>query len=310
MRLNLPFPLRSGIAQTIVPVYITKINLKHSYERHEIILRDRDIASIYHYSDNQDSPLCILFHGLTGSADSHYMKRTAKLALDNNINIALVNMRGSACVVKKSQRPYHSGLSQDVEDIVNYITDNNISDNIILAGFSLGGNLILKYLGTHNVNKAVKSAISICPPCELDKCVERMNQMKFPFFDYFFTKEIIRMAKENNYKIPKEFNQKNIDLKMLDDVFTAPYWGYESADDYYLNASSINDLQKINIPTSILTALDDPIVDSRWAKEYKYNNLDITLTENGGHVGYLDKVYSKQPSFLESFIVEKIKEFK
>lgn len=308
MRLNLPFPLKSGIAQTILPVYLIKINLKHSYERHEIILRDRDIASIYHYKVNEESPLCVLFHGLTGSADSHYMKRTAKLALENDINIALVNMRGSACVTKKSKKPYHSGLSQDVEDIVNYISDNKLSDKIILTGFSLGGNLILKYLGTLNVNKAIKGAISVCPPCELDKCVDRMNQMKFPLFDYFFTKEIIRMAKENNYKIPKEFNQKNIDLKMLDEVFTAPYWGYESADDYYQKASSINDLKNIKIPTSILTALDDPIVDSRWAKKYQHKNLDITLTENGGHVGYLDKIYSKQPSFLEKFIVYKIKE--
>ena len=103
MRLHLPFPIKNGIAQTILPVYITKIDLKQNFKRHEIVLRDKDVVSIYHYNVQEDSPLCVLFHGLTGCAKSHYMLRTAKLALENNINIALVNMRGSGCVVRKSK---------------------------------------------------------------------------------------------------------------------------------------------------------------------------------------------------------------
>jgi uncharacterized protein len=301
-----PLLLRNAYLQTVLPAYLKTPRITVEYKRYEITLRDGDIAAFYHYKLN-DGVLCLYFHGLTGSFESNYMQRGAYFCLQENLNAGLVNFRGSGCVEKKSKRPYHSGLIEDLEDIMAFIFENKLASKIILIGHSLSANLILKYMATISNNNIILGAVAISPPCEIANCVKKMRDTPLQLFDRFFVKEITTLAKINGFKF-KIDSSKLKKLKDVDEYFTAWNWGFTSADHYYDVASSISDLPQITINTHILTALDDPIVDSTWATNYHHKNLNITITKNGGHVGFLDTLKSYEMKFLDHYILRAIKD--
>lgn len=306
MELKLNPLLKSSFIQTVLPVYLPTPELPKNIKRHEITLRDGDKMAIY-LSDIGSTEINILIHGLTGSIHSNYIKRNAYFLNQNNISFGLVNLRGSDCVTAKNKKPYHSGLSQDIEDLINYISNLNFK-RINLIGFSLGANLILKYLSTHEVSNVINKAICISPPCDLSDSVEKMQKVYFSIFNKFFAKEIIKLSRLNKIEIPKELSEKNIDLKMVDHFLTAKTWGYENADEYYQKASTHFDLNKINHKTYILLAEDDPISSTSWVKNINNSKIDIQITKNGGHVGFMDHLKKYQMRYLDKFILDKIKE--
>lgn len=306
MELKINPVIQSSFIQTVLPVYLPTPNLSQDLIRHEISLRDSDKMAIY-ISNNVQDEINILIHGLTGSVQSNYVKRNAYFFNQHKIHYGLVNLRGSDCVIGKNKKPYHSGLSQDIEDLVFFLIKLGYQ-KINLIGFSLGANLILKYLSSHTIPSEINKSICISPPCDLADSVKKMQKVYFSIFNKFFAGEIIKLSKQNNIEIPSELLTKKVDLKMVDHFLTAKTWGYKNADDYYYKASTNRDLNKIQQKTYILIAQDDPISSTSWVKTVSNPLIDILITKHGGHVGFMDHFKKFEMRFLDKFILNKIKE--
>lgn len=291
--------------QTILPLFLKPPALANNFKLHQIKLPDGDTLGLHLKIINQDYPLLILIHGLTGSHESHYIKRCAKFLENQKINLGLLNLRGSGSVEKLSKKPYHSGLSQDINETITYIGQNFSFKRIIPCGFSLGANLVLKYAMDFKTPPEIQNIIAVCPPCDLRATVEKINKSPFKMFDSFFAKEIMRIAKLNGHNLDPKLNGKS-SLMEVDHYYTALTWGYRDAYDYYQKASTYKRLDEIQIPCSILTAADDPIVSNDWVTNLSNKMITHTQTALGGHVGFFESMNLNSANYLENYLLENL----
>lgn len=275
--------------QTIVPNYIFKSNLK--YERQRIFLSDSDFIDLdFLKSSKNSAPLVVLVHGFEGDSKSTYIIKTARFLNKLQINVVVMNLRG--CSGEDNLKPYsyHSGKTQDLHEVLEYCKKS--FSEIYLMGFSLGANLILKYLANFKDKTPVIKALVVSAPFELEKSARKIIRNKL--VDNRFLKSLKRKIIIKKQKFPVEMN--HIDVNKLtniidvDEDYTAYFHGFNSASDFYSYASSINYISEIQTPTLIINALDDPLLVHPEDKIHLFKDLNLVtllLTKRGGHVGFL-----------------------
>jgi predicted alpha/beta-fold hydrolase len=276
---------------TIYPTFFRKIdNLE--YKRQRIKTTDNDFFDI-DWSKVNSKKLLVLFHGLEGSSSGKYIKGMCRIFNKNQWDVCAMNYRGCSGEVNKTVRFYHSGATDDVDYLINTIEKDY--EEIILVGFSLGGNLILKYLGDGicNLNNKIKVAAAISVPCDLQSSMENLTKKK----NYIYSKRFLKALKNKvllkKNIMPDQITDEYLDsiksLKDFDDKYTAPIHGFKDANDYYDKCSCKQYLKGIKIPTLIINALDDPFLSEEcFPFEEVEANEKLTLITpiHGGHVGF------------------------
>ncbi|MBD0832722.1 YheT family hydrolase [Aestuariibaculum sediminum] len=302
------FIFNSGFIATVYSGLVRSVKLNQKRER--ITLRDGDFLDLdWSYSDKASDKVILCFHGLEGHGQRPYITGTAKLFNENNCDAICVNFRGCSGEDNLLFRSYHSGATEDLEDIMKHILGLKKYNEIYLYGISLGANLILKYLGERdNVPGEIKAAVAVSVPADLaGSCEELMRPKNRPYANRFLNhlkKKLLNKA----VKFPDELSFEEFctinTLRDFDDVYTAKAHGFKDATDYYEQSSCLQFLSKIKIRTLIINALNDSFLSPECypVKEAKENsNLFLEMPKKGGHVGFIDKrnVYYNEKRALE-----------
>jgi hypothetical protein len=271
--------------QTILPNYLAKGNAPLS-KNYPVILNDNDCLSCEISTPLNWVPhhkTVVLVHGIGGSHSSCYMVRITRKLHDKGIRVVRVNLRGVGSGIGLSKLPYHGGTSFDVLEVLRSLKTSMPLSDVILIGFSLGGNVILKLAGELGVNakKYVKTFISISAPIDLAHSISMIEKPENHIYHQYFVKNVNKQGKS-------WLNQKIKSLSEYDNNVTAPIWGFKNANDYYENCSSLAFLSKITEPTHLVFSLDDPFVCTRNLKNVTLpENVNIWVSKYGGHMGFL-----------------------
>ncbi|MFQ3576044.1 MAG: alpha/beta fold hydrolase [Cytophagales bacterium] len=251
---------------------------------------DDDFLELDFYEINSQS-LTLIFHGLESSSKQAYVLGMTNRALEFGSDVIAVNFRGCGKEMNKQFRSYHSGASDDLKELIDYYVSNYKLVNSV--GFSLGANVLLKYLG-ENPKNCLNSAIAISSPLDLFKTVKNLENNFFGIYQQHFLKKLKSKLVRKAKLFPEHLKMKEIEkistLKALDDYYTAPAHGFKDALDYYSKCSSIHFLSSIQTPCLIINALNDPFYTGinykQIVSDIQNPNLEWCLPKFGGHVGF------------------------
>jgi uncharacterized protein len=277
--------------ETIYPVAFRKIRLSQSFESIAINTSDGDYFELDFY-DAKATKTVIISHGLEGNSRRPYVLGMAKIFLENGWNVIAWNYRGCSGKPNKTIKSYHSGFTDDLLEVIR-LADKPQIQRIALVGFSLGGNLTLRYLGGEEmVNCKICSAVVFSVPIDLHQSCLRISEPSNFLYSQRFLKSLKAKVLEKA-QIFHEIDTRHLtmirDLKTFDDYYTAPLHGFRDALDYYKQCSSMYVLDRIATPTMIISASNDPFLTptcfpTDLAKKHTYVHLDVPA--RGGHVGF------------------------
>ncbi len=300
--------LKNKHLETILPALFRKVNI--AYQRQRLELADGDFMDI-DWIKNKSDNILVLFHGLEGSSQSQYIKGFSNYFNSKNFDICAVNFRSCSGQNNRLLTSYHSGKSDDIQLIVNYIETNYLYKNIFLGGFSLGGNVLLKYLG-ENGNKvptAIKAAFAFSVPVDLAASSKVLSNAWNKVYMARFLKSLNRKLIEKSIQFPNQINIEGLEkittFNEWDTRFTAKIHGFENAQHYYQQCNSLQFLDNIRIPTLLVNAQNDPFLaptcfPNKIASNHAYFHLETP--KFGGHVGFaIDKINGNYYSELSAY---------
>ncbi|TDE16766.1 YheT family hydrolase [Dyadobacter psychrotolerans] len=289
-----PFWLPGGHLQTIYPALLRKIT-DVNYIRERILTPDDDFLDLdWSFSKTKSGKLVILSHGLEGDSNRQYVLGMVRLLNKNGYDCLAWNFRSCGGEMNQTSRFYHSGATDDLDHVVSYAAGRGYQE-INLIGFSLGGNLTLKYLGEteRHLNPLIKKGIVFSVPMDLKACslaiIKRENRVYMQRFMNTLLPKVSQKAKLFPDHINMEKGSLVKTLYDFDDIYTAPLHGFDSADHYYESCSSMFFVQNISIPTLIVNAMNDPIVPVRSLPldlVISLSNVQLELSRYGGHCGF------------------------
>jgi predicted alpha/beta-fold hydrolase len=285
-----PFLLFNRHLETIYPSLIRRVN-GLSYQRERLSTPDDDFLDL-DWLKQTSKKLIILSHGLEGNSQRTYMRGMAKVFYQNGYDVLAWNYRGCSEEMNRKIRFYHSGATDDLDLIVNHSISMGYSD-INLIGFSLGGNLTLKYMGekSSELSPLIKKAIVFSVPLNLHtSCIEISKPA-----NWMYNKRFLKSLKKKVNEKAKVISEISIaglsDISSLiefDDQYTAPFHGFKNAIDYYEQCSSIRFIESIQRSTLIVNALNDPFLSKDCYPYHLQDHpyLKFEFPQRGGHVGF------------------------
>ncbi|KJJ38516.1 YheT family hydrolase [Aequorivita vladivostokensis] len=279
-------------------------------QRERLQLPDVDFMDIdWSFSEENSRKVAILLHGLEGNAQRTYMKGQAKILNQNGWDVAAINFRGCSGEANLSYQSYNAGKTDDLEVVINSILIKDTYSEIALVGFSLGGNLLLKYLGEReSFPKEIKKAVAISTPLSLKGSLESLNEFSNWVYRNSFLTNLRKKYKTKMKEFPEKMTasdyKKITSLLEFDNVYTAPAHGFKDAFDYYEKNSSLQFLPKIQIPVLVLNAENDSFLSSEcYPKDLasKMKNLFLETPKYGGHVGFhqTNKLYYSEKRTMQ-----------
>lgn len=295
--------------QTIWPVLcrrIVPIPLKRErFELPDGDFVDLDWVEARKTATNQTSPipLIIVLHGFEGSIDSHYAKSILRKISNEGWRGVFVHFRGCSGEPNRLSRNYHSGDTSDISYIIKKLKEREPNVPFAAVGFSLGGNVLLKWLGETREQNPLKAAIAISVPFELYKSCMHVQQGFARFYQWYFIRSLRSRLIHKYQTVTVPFDTSIINklttLYEYDDKITAPLHGFSGVDEYYTVASARQYLNDIKIPTLIVHAKDDPFVPVEVIPEpYELSpQVTLELTEQGGHVGFVMGKFPWNPTY-------------
>jgi len=253
------------------------------------------VASLNMPADPPKRPLIILVHGLTGSENSVNIISAANYLVQKSWRVLRINLRGTMPTRPQAKGHYHAGKTEDLSQALHQLPPKFLNNGAILIGHSLGGNLILKFLGEGLGDKNILGGVSISSPLILrETCTQMMKPRNF-----FYHRHILKAMKEEALAPGAELSRSQIQaitsaqsIYDFDHNFIAPLFGYQDADDYYINNSSGRFLSDISKPTLIIHALNDPWIPPKVYLETQwdlYPTIQTKITKSGGHLGFHGK---------------------
>ena len=260
------------------------------------------------------APLVLILHGLTGSSRSHYvLGLQARLAAEDRPSVA-INWRGCSGEPNLLPRAYHSGASDDLAEVIAHLQRSRPLAPLLAVGYSLGGNVLLKYLGETGGAAPLQKAVAVSAPFRLDQCADRIGIGFSRVYQAHFMREMVGYLKDKQQQFSRQGAAEHLaalqrlgSLKGLrtfwdfDGRFTAPLHGYADANDYYRRASSRYFLPAIRVPTLLIQAEDDPFVFRHSIPDVQELSATtiLELHRNGGHVGFVEGPPTRPRYYLE-----------
>lgn len=270
---------------------------KVTQERKRLELTDGDFVDVdWSYTEHplEVKKVAILLHGLEGNAQRVYMRGHAKKLLDAGWDVAAMNHRGCSGEENRLYISYNSGRTNDLSELITDILSKGNHQEISLVGFSLGGNLLLKYLGEEGVVPTeVKSGVAVSAPLHLAGSLERLEQRQNWVYRTSFLLDLRAKYKRKMIRFPDQMNVEELrkvrSLLDFDNLYTAPAHGFRDAAHYYDKSSSLPFLEKIKVPVLILNALNDSFLSEKcypFTLAEKQENIYLETPKHGGHVGF------------------------
>lgn len=265
------------------------------YRPEVILTRDDDDLELFWQEEEKHDRLIVLTHGLTGNAKRNYMQAMARAFHQSGYDTLSWNFRGCGGIPNRKPYSYHSGFSQDLEEVVFHAIKKNKYRKIALIGFSMGANVVLKYIGEKpdQLPDELDKAVVFSCPCHLSSCSDQIENLRNkPYKDRFLK----RLRKQVEIKhqafpgqVPLDLFSKVKRIRDFDEYYTARLNGFDSAEDYYQKCMSLNWLHQIDRPTLIVNAKNDFLLSplcypKQQAKVSKHLFLEIPAT--GGHTGF------------------------
>ncbi|UCV29348.1 YheT family hydrolase [Ferribacterium limneticum] len=288
-----PSWLPGGQAQTLWPLLIKPQPIELRRERWET--PDGDFIDVDHLDGPADAPQLVLFHGLEGSARSHYAISTAHACRQAGWRLALPHFRGCSGELNRRPRAYHSGDSEEINWILHRLHASNDHRRINAASVSLGGNALLKWAGERGISAAelVNGVAAFCPPLDLAACGHHLARG----FNRIYTQHFLNTLKARSAArlrlFPGLFDAVLMhgasNLFQFDDAVTAPIHGFAGAADYWERASAKPWLKSIAIPTLVVNPKNDPFLPASHLPSPADVSPSVRLEQpaTGGHVGFV-----------------------
>ena len=300
--------LRSPHLQTLWPVFFKKRHQLDLIEE-QVELEDGDFLDLC-WSKSSSDKIVLVLHGLEGSINSHYINGVIHELECSGYRPVLMHFRGCSGRVNRLARAYHSGETGDLEFIVNYIKDKTGCFPYAAVGYSLGANVLLKWLGETGASNPLKKAVAVSVPFRLHDAAKRLEKGVSKIYREHLLKSLRQTYIEKFNKIKSPLDVDVNQLKSFwdyDDQVTAPLHGFSGAQEYYDKCSSRQYLKNITVPTRVVHSLDDPFMfDTTVPDAEELNqNIDLLITTHGGHVGF---VSGSVPFFTYDWCEKKIVE--
>lgn len=241
-------------------------------------------------------PTLLLLHGLEGSSHAHYMGGMADKAWASGWNVVRLNQRNCGGTEHLSRGLYHSGLIHDPRFVLREIIATEGLRQVAVAGYSLGGNLALKLAG--EIGETLPALTAVCavsPTMDLGVCVAALERRANIAYQFNFVRNLKRRMRRKAALFPGVFDVEPLrriwTVRQFDNAYTAPYHGFADAADYYHRASAMRVVDRIRVPTLIITAEDDPFVPPapfRHAAVAGNPHVTVALSPSGGHCAFLE----------------------
>jgi predicted alpha/beta-fold hydrolase len=255
------------------------------------------VVALCHWQERPwERPTIVALHGLNGSSDAHYMKGLAAKAFARGMNVVRLNQRNCGDTEHLSAGLFHSGLTADAAHVVDELAAVDGLPLIAVAGYSLGGNLALKLAGEYGANapRALAAVAAVSPIIEIELCVRALERPANVLYNWNFVKDLKRRMRRKERHWPGLFDLKKLasirTVREFDEVYTAPYFGFASAEDYYHRASAMRVVDRIRIPALVITSEDDPFVPSQPFRDPEVAGnpaIDLRVSPHGGHCGFV-----------------------
>ena len=259
---------------------------------------DGDFLEIHRLAAERDAPRVLLLHGLEGTVRSHYAQGLLNEAARRGWGADLLIFRSCGSELNRTRRFYHSGETSDVGFVLDKMLEEFPASPLALAGVSLGGNVLLKFLGERgeNIPPQIKGAAAISVPFDLARSSRRINRGFSKFYQRFFLNSLRKKAQEKARRFPDLASEDGIaalrTLEDFDNLITGPLHGFRDAQDYYARSSSLPYLKNIKLKTLLFSAVDDPMLPAEVLDEVReaasHNPaLEVDFVEKGGHAGFI-----------------------
>ncbi|HEU4593868.1 MAG TPA: alpha/beta fold hydrolase, partial [Pyrinomonadaceae bacterium] len=294
---------RGGHAQTLVSGLRGKTNTRlndeiRGYEPRtfEVEPRASILAHCRWQTEREAAPTLLLVHGLEGSSRSHYMRGTGRKAFAEGFNVVSLNLRNCGDTEHLAETLYHSGMSGDIRRVVEELATRDGFDSIFLAGFSMGGNIVLKLAGEYGADfpSALKGVCAVSPSLDLSACADQIERRENMIYMSSFMRSLRRRIRRKQRLHPNVYDVRDLrrvrTVRQFDERFTAPHAGFRDAADYYAQSSALPLVARIRVPTLVLHAQDDPIIpaSSFFDPSLAENpSVLLVLPEHGGHVAFV-----------------------
>jgi predicted alpha/beta-fold hydrolase len=258
---------------------------------------DGDSLELHHIDGARGSPRVVLLHGLEGSRESHYVGGMLAEALRRNWGATLLVFRGCGSAANHARRFYHSGETTDLELVMSTLGAREPAAPMLVAGVSLGANVLLKWLGEGSAaTRRVRAAAAVSAPFDLEAGARKISQGFSRIYDLSFLRSLRRKALRKLSRYPDLFDAPRLNRARnvfeFDDAVTAPVHGFESATDYYSRSSSLGFLERITASTLLLSAENDPFLPVSVLERVRSvaasnPRLSVEFVPGGGHVGFV-----------------------
>jgi len=290
-----PFFLRGGHMQTIWPNLFRRVDVvtcKRQGER--LFLPDGDFLDTDCYRSGA-SRVAIVGHGLEGNSSRTYVLGMVRCLLRHGWDVLAWNCRGCSGEVNRALRMYHSGATEDLHQVVAYGAALGY-DTIALVGSSMGGNLILKYLGEGRfpIPPALKGAVAYSVPCDLAGSSNKLSERENGLYSNRFLRKLKQKLRIKALSFPDQIDLDRLSsiktLAEFDDSYTAPLHGFSNGREYYRQCSCKQYISYIKVPTLIFNSLNDPFLSESChpVDEAAVNPMvTLELQREGGHVGFV-----------------------
>jgi predicted alpha/beta-fold hydrolase len=293
-----PFWQRGGHLQSIIPGLFRKVK-GVDYQRERIETVDGDFLDLDWMCNPVPSRrLVVISHGLESSSAAQYCLGTAKYFVQKGWDALAWNCRSCSGEMNRNFRMYHHGDTEDITAVVEHALASGRYDHLALVGFSMGGNIILKYLGTGGANlpQQVQAAVAFSAPCDIRAGADVLDRWDNWIYKRRFLSFLKHKIRNKAIQFPGRLDVSK--LKKLrrwydfDEHFSAPICGFASADEFHQQASAKNFVAGIRIPTLLVSALNDPILTPACfpidiAREHPFFHLELPFS--GGHCGFQAK---------------------
>jgi predicted alpha/beta-fold hydrolase len=285
-----------------------------AFEREVLRTPDQDDLELDHAAARPGTPRVLLLHGLEGSAYSLHTQGLAELIRCRGWNATVLNFRSCARDPRQTRRRlrnrrprlYHSGETSDLDFVVRELVARDPSTPLYAIGFSLGGNVLLKWLGETGASSAIRAAVTLSVPYDLAAAARYLERPIGRLYCAHFMRRLKPKALDVIARFPDETRLDRArvlaarSFHEFDQFVTAPLHGFASAEDYYSRSSAIAYLPRIQVPTLCLSSNDDPFLPREAltrARAAASSSVTFLVTDHGGHMGFVSGRWPWRPRY-------------
>jgi predicted alpha/beta-fold hydrolase len=312
--------LRGGHLQTLASFFLNRRIVLPAAEKRLVEVEPgvKVLCHCHWQADRTNAFTTVVVHGLEGSSESQYMLGIADKGLAAGMNVVRMNQRNCGDTEGEGPTLYHSGLSRDVAMVAQNLVERDHISRFGLAGFSMGGNLVLKLAGEWGTDgpPQFRAVAAVCPAMNLAASADALHNRSNRLYEYYFMWKLRRRLRGKARLFPGVFDTSRLrgvySLREFDDKITAYYCGFAGADDYYARAAAANVVDRIAVPTFILQAASDPfirILPETRQKILANPNITFLETEDGGHCSFLAQPDGDDGHWAERRVVEFLRRF-